>query len=129
MGGAASQSPLATIEGLKILEGDGNAFDAAVKMSSILTVVLPNKSSVGGDGFILATDRDSHLIAYNGSGKSPRNMSVEEFLTKKPERGPLTVTVPGVTIHQIDPPPTQVDSTQGVIKKIVMEGKLASART
>lgn len=87
---------MATIEGLKVLEGGGNAFDAAIKISSILTLALPNTSSIGGDGFLLAMDRDSNIIAYNGSGKSPRNMQVEEYLTQSPVRGPLTVTVPGL---------------------------------
>jgi gamma-glutamyltranspeptidase/glutathione hydrolase len=95
-GGVASQSRIATVEGLKILEKGGNAFDAAITISSVLTVVLPNTSSVGGDGFLLAVDRDSNLRAYNGSGKSPQNMPAEEYLTKKPGRGPLTVTVPGL---------------------------------
>ena len=95
-GGVASQSQIATIEGLKILEQGGNAFDAALTISSLLTVVLPNTSSVGGDGFLLAVDRNSDLIAYNGAGRSPQNMSVEEYLDEKPIRGSLTVTVPGL---------------------------------
>ena len=95
-GGVASQAHLATIEGLKILEKGGNAFDAAITISSVLTVMLPNTSSVGGDGFLLALRRGSKLIAYNGSGMSPQNFPVEGYLTKKPTRGPLTVTVPGL---------------------------------
>jgi len=95
-GGVASQAHLATIEGLKILEKGGNAFDAAVTISSILTVMLPNTSSVGGDGFLLALHSGSKLTAYNGSGWSPQNLSVEGYLTEKPARGPLTVTVPGL---------------------------------
>ncbi len=95
-GGVASQAHLATIEGLKILEKGGNAFDAAITISSVLTVMLPNTSSVGGDGFLLALRRGSKLIAYNGSGMSPQNFPVEGYLTEKPARGPLTVTVPGL---------------------------------
>lgn len=95
-GGVASQSRIATFEGLKILEQGGNAFDAALAVSSLLTVVLPNTSSMGGDGFLLALDHNSNLIAYNGAGRSPQNMPVEEYLTEKPSRGPLTVTVPGL---------------------------------
>ena len=95
-GGVASQVHLATIEGLKVLERVGNAFDAAITISSILTVMLPNTSSVGGDGFLLALHRGSKLIAYNGSGRSPQNLPVEGYLTEKPARGPLTVTVPGL---------------------------------
>lgn len=95
-GGVASQIHLASIEGLKILEKGGNAFDAAITTSSVLTVLLPNTGSAGGDGFLLATQSNDELIAYNGSGKSPRELSAEEYLTEKPIRGPLTVTVPGL---------------------------------
>ena len=95
-GGVASQHYLATIEGLRVLEKGGNAFDASTTISSILTVMLPHTSSAGGDGFLLALDGGSELIAYNGSGRSPQNFPVEEYLTEKPVRGPLTVTVPGL---------------------------------
>ena len=95
-GGVASQTHSATIEGLKLLEKGGNAFDAAITISSILTVMLPNTSSAGGDGFLLALNRDSELTAYNGSGAAPQNLPVEEYLNEKPVRGPLTVTVPGL---------------------------------
>jgi len=96
MGGVASQIHLATIEGLKILEDGGNAFDAAITVSSLLTVLLPNTSSAGGDGFLLAIDSGAEPVAYNGSGRSPQGFHVEEYLAEKPLRGPLTVTVPGL---------------------------------
>ena len=95
-GGAASQEYLATVEGLKVLEKGGNAFDASIAISSILTVMSPNTSSAGGDAFVLALAGGSELIAYNGSGRSPKNFPVEEYLTEKPIIGPLTVTVPGL---------------------------------
>lgn len=95
-GGVSSQIHLATIEGLKVLEKGGNAFDAAITVSSILTVLLPHTSSVGGDGFLLALDSGFNMVAYNGSGRSPQNLPVEQYLNEKPVRGPLTVTVPGL---------------------------------
>ncbi len=95
-GGIASQEYLATVEGLKVLEKGGNAFDASIAISSILTVMSPNTSSAGGDAFVLALDGGSELIAYNGSGRSPQNFPVEKYLTEKPVTGPLTVTVPGL---------------------------------
>jgi gamma-glutamyltranspeptidase/glutathione hydrolase len=95
-GGIASQTSLATIEGLKVLERGGNAFDAAIATSSILTVMLPNLSGIGGDGFLLALDRNSELIAYNGSGRSPRDFSVNRYLEERPVNGPITITVPGL---------------------------------
>jgi hypothetical protein len=41
----------------------------------------------------------------------------------------LTVTIPGVGIHQIDPPPTRVNSTRGHITEFVYEGPLYSKIT
>jgi gamma-glutamyltranspeptidase/glutathione hydrolase len=95
-GGVASQVHSATIEGLRILECGGNAFDAAITVSSLLTILLPHTGSVGGDGFLLALKSNGELVAYNGSGRSARKMPVEEYLAKKPTRGPLTITVPGL---------------------------------
>jgi len=96
IGGIASQIHYASLAGLEILRNGGNAFDAAITVSSVLTILLPHTSSIGGDGFILAKDSSGELIAYNGSGRSPRRFPVEKYLEIKPVRGPLTVTVPGL---------------------------------
>ena len=95
-GGLASEIYFATIEGLKILENGGNAFDAAITVSSVLSVLMPYMTSVGGDGFLLAVDNGTNLVAYNGSGRSPREFPVDDYLAEKPLIGPLTVTVPGL---------------------------------
>ena len=95
-GGVASQIYFATIEGLKVLENGGNAFDAAITVSSVLSVLLPNMGSAGGDGFLLAVDNSTDPVAYNGSGRSPQELPVEDYLAEKPVIGPLTVTVPGL---------------------------------
>ncbi len=95
-GAISSQIHLATIAGLKILEDGGNAFDAAIAISSVLTILLPHTSSIGGDGFLLAVDSGGSLIAYNGSGRSPNGFPAGTYLAEKPVRGPLTVTIPGL---------------------------------
>jgi len=48
--------------------------------------------------FLLARTASEEIIAYNGSGRSPRNFPVEEYLKQKPTRGPLTVTVSDVNL-------------------------------
>jgi gamma-glutamyltranspeptidase/glutathione hydrolase len=95
-GGIASQSHFATVEGLKILENGGNAFDAAIAVSGLLSVIIPNTGSVGGDGFLIAVDNNGELIAYNGSGRSPRELSIDDYLSSETVRGPQNVTVPGL---------------------------------
>ena len=65
IGGIASQIHYASLAGLEILRNGGNAFDAAITISSILSVLLPHTGGIGGDGFLLAMDSSGELIAYN----------------------------------------------------------------
>jgi len=96
IGGIASQIHYASLAGLEILRNGGNAFDAAITVSSVLSVLLPHTGGIGGDGFLLAMDSSGELIAYNGSGRSPKRFPVDKYLEIKPIRGPLTITVPGL---------------------------------
>ena len=67
----ASGHALATDAGLQILRAGGNAFDAAVAVSSTLSVVEPISSGLGGGGFFLLHDaktgRDVFLDARETS--------------------------------------------------------------
>ncbi len=99
-GMVACANYLATQTGLQILTQGGNAIDAAIAANAAMTVVYPSTCSAGGDVFMLIWHaKTQRLYALNGSGRAPRDMTPELFASKGlkqiPERGPLTINVPG----------------------------------
>lgn len=99
-GMAASSQPLATQAGLGVLLKGGNAVDAAVAMLAVLSVVEPHSVGLGGDSFALIwLAGERKLLGLNGSGRAPRAANREWFLQRGleavPQRGVLSVTVPG----------------------------------
>jgi gamma-glutamyltranspeptidase/glutathione hydrolase len=99
-GMVAASQPLATLTGYKILQKGGNAIDAAVAMVSTLSVVEPHSVGLGGDAFALIyLAKEKKLIGMNGSGRAPYRANLKWFhgkgLKEIPERGILSVTVPG----------------------------------
>lgn len=91
---------LATQAGLSILTQGGNAIDAAIAANAVMTVVYPSTCSAGGDIFMLIWEaKTQRLYALNGSGRAPRGMTPEYFLSREmkeiPETGPLSINVPG----------------------------------
>jgi gamma-glutamyltranspeptidase/glutathione hydrolase len=99
-GMVAASQPLATLAGYKILQKGGNAVDAAVAMVSTLSVVEPHSVGLGGDAFALIyLAKEKKLIGMNASGRAPYGANLKWFHEKGlkdiPERGILSVTVPG----------------------------------
>lgn len=99
-GMVATSQPLASAAGLRILQQGGNAIDAAIAAAAVLCVVEPMMVSPGGDLFALLWDaKKKELKALNASGRAPKALSIDELkkrgITKKPEFGIHTVTVPG----------------------------------
>jgi gamma-glutamyltranspeptidase/glutathione hydrolase len=94
----ATPHHLATTAGLEVLGAGGNAVDAAVAAAVTLAVVAPYTSGPGGDCFALMWD-GAFLRAYNGSGRAPATATLDAVRAvageAMPQRGPLTVTVPG----------------------------------
>ena len=99
-GMVATSQPLASAVGLRMLQQGGNAIDAAIAAAAVLCVVEPMMVSPGGDLFALIWDaKKKDLKALNASGRAPKALSIDELkkrgITKKPEHGIHTVTVPG----------------------------------
>ncbi len=103
-GMAATSHPLATEAALGILRAGGSAVDAAIAANACLGLMEPTGNGVGGDLFAIVWDAESgKLHGYNGSGRSPRSLSLEQLrqdvkaLGRKeiPPHGTLPISVPG----------------------------------
>jgi gamma-glutamyltranspeptidase/glutathione hydrolase len=96
----ASEEPLASYAGARILEAGGNAVDASIAVSFTLAILVPHLGGIGGDFFALLSTPNGRVEVLNGSGQSPRRLSLELLeergLKGVPERGPLSIVVPGM---------------------------------
>jgi gamma-glutamyltranspeptidase / glutathione hydrolase len=97
---AATSQPLATQVALDVMRRGGSAVDAAIAANATLGLMEPTGNGMGGDLFAIVWDAKSkRLYGYNGSGRSPKSLTLDVFrakgLTEVPSWGPLPVTVPG----------------------------------
>ena len=97
---AATSQPLATQVALDVMKKGGNAIDAAIAANAMLGLVEPTGNGIGGDLFAIVWDAKSkQLYGLNGSGRSPKSLSLQWFkdngYEKIPSHGPLPVSVPG----------------------------------
>ncbi|MFC4818810.1 gamma-glutamyltransferase [Dokdonella ginsengisoli] len=99
-GMVATSHPLATQVGLDVLKAGGSAVDAAIAANAALGLMEPVSNGVGGDLFAIVWDaKTKKLYGYNGSGRSPKSLTLQWFkehgYTAIPPTGPLPVSVPG----------------------------------
>src|SRR5690606_8572894 len=79
----ASAHALATAGGIDILEQGGSAFDAAVAVSSVLSVVEPISSGLGGGGFFLLHDQKTGKDVFvDARETAPAAATPQAFLDK-----------------------------------------------
>jgi gamma-glutamyltranspeptidase / glutathione hydrolase len=101
LGIVAASQPLAARAGVQILERGGNAIDAAIAANATIGLMEPTGNGIGGDLFILYYEaKTGTLHGLNSSGWAPGGLTVEllasKGITKMPQRGIHSVTVPGV---------------------------------
>ena len=113
-GMAATSQPLATEAALEILKKGGNAIDAAIAANACLGLMEPTGCGIGGDLFaIVWSEKEQKLLGYNGSGRSPKSLTLEvlkselksQDLKEIPAHGTLPISVPGcvdgwVSLHE-----------------------------
>ena len=109
--GIATAHPLATKAGYEILEMGGNAFDAAVTVSAVLSVVEPYSSGLGGGGFFLLHNaEDGQSVFVDARERAPsmadRDMYLDEngdVLRTASLNGPLASGIPGLpaALHHV----------------------------
>ena len=96
----ATSHPLSTSTAINIMKQGGNAIDAAISASAVLSVVEPTETGLGGDCFaLIAPKGKTPPIAFNGSGFSPLGSDLKWFSENNykdiPGNSPHAVTIPG----------------------------------
>jgi gamma-glutamyltranspeptidase/glutathione hydrolase len=88
-------NPLAAKAGMDVLERGGNAADAALAVQTMLSLVEPQSSGVGGGAFLTYLDgKTGRITIYDGRETAPAQASRTMFLGEdgKPLSYPAAVT-------------------------------------
>jgi len=100
----ASAHTLATEAGLQVMREGGNAFDAAVATSAVLSVVEPISSGLGGGGFFLLHDaKTGRDIFIDARETAPASAHSDRYLkagggldSDRAQNGPWSAGIPGL---------------------------------
>ncbi len=100
----AAANPYAAEAGAEILKKGGSAVDAAIATQTVLGLVEPQSSGLGGGAFMIHYDAEAgRLETYSGRETAPASATPERFLTEDGEAmnfydavaGGLSIGVPG----------------------------------
>ncbi len=100
----ASAHPLATEAGIEVLNNGGNAFDAAIAVTSTLAVVEPYSSGIGGGGFyLLHRQKDDFQVMLDARERAPLKGHRDMYLDENGEvdhdlsmNGATSAGIPGI---------------------------------
>ncbi|NAW49731.1 gamma-glutamyltransferase, partial [Salmonella sp. gx-f5] len=77
-GAAATAHPAASLIGIDTLRRGGSAIDAAIAINAALGFLEPTANGIGGDAYCMLWDpKQKKVVGLNGSGASPRGLSLE----------------------------------------------------
>ena len=85
-GMAATSHPLASEAAIACLKRGGNAVDAAITATALLSVVEPAMTGIGGDCFALLHKPGTGMIGVNGSGRAPRAATAQWYAKSRHHR-------------------------------------------
>lgn len=92
----AAASPLAVQAGVDILKAGGSAADAAVAVQTVLNMVEPQSSGIGGGSFIVYwNNKTKTLTTYDGRESAPSAAKERRFLTSEGKAMDRTTAVVG----------------------------------
>jgi gamma-glutamyltranspeptidase/glutathione hydrolase len=78
---AAAANPHAVDAAIEMLEKGGHAVDAAIAAHTVLGLVEPQSSGIGGGAFMLVHQRaDKSLVFYDGREVAPAGATVDMFM-------------------------------------------------
>lgn len=80
----ATANPLATDAALEVIKKGGSAIDAAIAAQTVLGLIEPQSSGIGGGGFMVYYDAKSgKVIEYDGREKAPITATPNYFIDAK----------------------------------------------
>jgi gamma-glutamyltranspeptidase/glutathione hydrolase len=123
----ASASPLATRAGIDVLEAGGNAFDAAIAVTSVLAVVEPYSSGIGGGGFyLLHQQANNRQVMLDARERAPFAAHRDMYLDAE-GKADQDLSLNGATAAGIPGIPAALEHLQRNYGRLPLDRTLADA--
>nr|WP_174980872.1 gamma-glutamyltransferase family protein [Pandoraea capi] len=95
-GMVTSPHELASEAGLEVLRAGGNAIEAAIAIGAVLSVTYPHFTGLGGDAFMVISDRDGNVRTLSGIGQAAAH--TPSYGSAIPVRGPGATLTTAATV-------------------------------